>query len=138
MVSGPGKMPCSRCGEWASDFYWKNVGRLNAGGNLSAAIFGGSDGERGRMGSDGDGEGVGCGPTHGLGVDRCDEASVMELISLSQHSKAGFEAANEIIHKMLKKMWYDMLINEFDCDRTSVMEVMSLSQHSEAGFQDGW
>ena len=84
------------------------------------------------------GRGVGWGRM-GMGrVDRCDEASVMEFISLSQHSKAGFEAANEIIHKMLKKMWYDMLINEFDCDRTSVMEVMSLSQHSEAGFQDGW
>ena len=62
------EMACSRCGEpaaWASDFYWKNVGRLNAGGNSSAAISGGPDGERGRMGSDGDGEGVGCGPTHG-------------------------------------------------------------------------
>ena len=49
-------------------------------------------------------DGVGRGPTHGFGVDWCDEASVMELINLSQHSKAGFEAANKIIHKMLKKM----------------------------------
>ena len=37
--------------------------------------------------------GVGGGPTHGFGVDRCDEASVMELICLSQHSKAGFQEA---------------------------------------------
>ena len=59
----------------------------------------------------------------------CDEASVMDLFCLAQHSSRGYEEANSIIAKLIKKRDYIRVPSAFV--QTSVKN----ARHALSGFQ---